>query len=192
MKLIIGLGNPGTTYHSTRHNTGFLAIDYYLRDKSPIACPSKFNAEICELHYGDRGIGGEIVNAGENTKVFFIKPQTFMNQSGETVRQICQFYKIDPTNDILVIHDEVDLPLGTIRLANDSSASGHNGVQDIFDQLGTKTIHRVRIGIETRESRNEIPTEAFVLQKFGQQELKQLTEQVLPEVNQEIEKFITA
>ncbi len=176
MKLIIGLGNPGKQYERTRHNAGFLAIDYYLKDKSAITCQSKFNAQICELHYG-------------GTKVFFVKPETFMNLSGEAVQEISHFYKVNPA-DILIIHDEVDLSLGKIRIANDSSAGGHNGIQDIINKLGTQTLRRVRVGIETRENRTDMPTDAFVLQKFSNDQLKQLDEEVLPQVNEEIEKFI--
>lgn len=178
MKLIIGLGNPGNNYQTTRHNAGFLAIDHYLKDKAPISCQSKFKAEICELHYEGA------------TKIFFVKPQTFMNLSGEAVQEIAHFYKIDPATDILIIHDDVDLPLGTIRVATDSSAGGHNGVQDIIDRLGTKTIRRIRIGVEARESRNEMPTDAFVLQPFDKDELKLLTEEVLSKVGTEIDSFI--
>lgn len=191
MKLIIGLGNPGDKYKLTRHNAGFLAVDYYLKDKSPIACQSKFKAEICELHY-EKTSDGDTANNNGRTKVYFVKPKTFMNLSGEAVQEIAQFYKVNPASDILIIHDDVDLPLGTIRVATDSSAGGHNGVQNIFDLLGTKEIRRVRIGVEARESRNDIPTDTFVLHPFTEDELKQLTEEVLPKVSTEIDSFINS
>lgn len=177
MKIIVGLGNPGKQYEQTRHNAGFLAIDYFLQHKETIACQSKFEAQICEYHEAAQ-------------KIFLVKPQTFMNNSGEAVSEIVNFYKIDPKKDLLVIHDEVDLPLGSLKSTNDSSAAGHNGVQDIFDILGTKNIHRVRIGIETRESRNDLPTDAFVLQRFTSTELDRLQSEVFPKVNQLIEEFI--
>lgn len=177
MKLIVGLGNPGKQYEHTRHNAGFLAVDYFLERKETIACQSKFEAQICEYHEGSE-------------KIFLVKPQTFMNNSGEAVRDIVEYYKIDPKKDLLIIHDEVDLPLGSMRDTNDSSAAGHNGVQDVFDALGTKSIHRIRIGIETRDSREDLPTDAFVLQRFTGTELDRLHTEVLPKINQLIEQFI--
>lgn len=177
MKLIVGLGNPGKQYEHTRHNAGFLAVDYFLQNKDTIACQSKFDAQICEYHEGSE-------------KIFLAKPQTFMNASGGAVKEIVEYYKLDPATDLLVIHDEVDLPLGRMKSTNDSSAAGHNGVQDIFDELGTKNIHRIRIGIEIRESRDELPTDAFVLQRFTETELHKLKSEVFPKTNQLIEEFI--
>lgn len=177
MKLIIGLGNPGKQYELTRHNAGFLAVDYFLKNKDTIACQSKFDAQICEYHEGSE-------------KIFLAKPQTFMNASGSAVKEILEYYKLDPTVDLLVIHDEIDLPLGSVRLADNSSAAGHNGVQDIFDELNTKNVHRIRVGIEMRESRDELPTDAFVLQRFTTTELDRLKSEVFPKVNQLIEEFI--
>ena len=177
MKLIVGLGNPGKKYELTRHNAGFLAIDHFLKDKSPIACQSKFQVEICELHFG-------------STKVYFVKPQTFMNNSGRAILDLVQFYKVDADKDVLVIHDEADLPLGTIRLADNSSAAGHNGVKSIFETLGTQNIHRIRIGVETRASRNDLPTDAFVLQNFTADELETLNKNMLPEVDRYIRSFV--
>ena len=177
MKLIAGLGNPGKQYEHTRHNAGFLAIDHFLKTHDAIICASKFNAQICEYH--DNG-----------QKVFLVKPQSFMNLSGEVVRELMAFYKLDHANDLLVLHDEVDLPLGTVREAFASSAAGHNGVQNIMDELGTKDFARVRIGVEARESRDDLPTDAFVLQKFTPDELKSLETMVLPGVNDIIESFV--
>src|SRR6188472_344420 len=108
MKLIVGLGNPGEQYEHTRHNAGFLAVDYFLKRKETITCQSKFAAQICEYHEGKE-------------KIFIAKPQTFMNNSGEAVRDIVEYYKLDPKQDLLVIHDEVDLPLGSLRSTNESS-----------------------------------------------------------------------
>jgi peptidyl-tRNA hydrolase, PTH1 family len=178
MKLIVGLGNPGDKYKTTRHNAGFLALGYYLQDKQTMSCESKFKAEICELHSGDQ-------------KLLFIKPQTFMNNSGEAVKAIMDFYKVDPIKDILIVHDEKDLPFGTIRSTDSSSAAGHNGVQSVIDHLGTQDLHRIRIGIESREPDSPIPTEAFVLQNFTDDELQKLETEVLPKVTEAIKNFIT-
>ncbi len=178
MKLIAGLGNPGKQYEHTRHNAGFLAIDHFLKTHDAITCASKFNAQICEYHEG-----------GE--KVFLVKPQSFMNLSGEVIRDLVNFYKLDAKKDLLVLHDEVDLPLGTVRDGLGSGHAGHNGVRNIIDELGTKDFARVRIGVETRVEGDDLPTDAFVLQKFTDEELKGL-EMVFPGVNEAVEKFIAA
>ncbi len=179
MKIIVGLGNPGVKYKNTRHNAGFLAIDNFLAsldaDINP-AC-TKFDSELFEVHFG-------------SNKTFFIKPNTFMNNSGQAVSEIINFYKIDLAKDLLVIHDDTDLPFGDIRFANNSSAAGHNGVQDIINKLGTQEFNRIRIGVESRESRGEIPTEDFVLQKFTDDEQKRLKDKTLPKVKKSIEEFL--
>jgi peptidyl-tRNA hydrolase, PTH1 family len=177
VKIIAGLGNPETKYEQTRHNAGFLAVDYFIKDREVIECQSKFNAKICEFH-----------EAGE--KVFLVKPQSYMNRSGEVMREICAFYKIDVGTDLLVLHDEVDLPFGTIREAFGSGAAGHNGVQNIIDELGTKDFARTRIGVESRAADSPIETDVFVLQKFSDEELHTLEEKVFPETNQLINKFL--
>jgi peptidyl-tRNA hydrolase, PTH1 family len=177
MKLIVGLGNPGKQYENTRHNAGFLAVDFFLRSHEAITCQSKFNAQICEYHEG-----------GE--KVFFVKPESFMNLSGEVVRDILAFYKLDHANDLLVLHDEADLPFGTIREAFASGSAGHNGVQNIIDELGTKDFARVRIGVESREPDSPVPTDVFVLNKFEDEELEKMEKEIFPETNKLIEAFI--
>ncbi len=123
-------------------------------------------------------------------KIFFVKPQKFMNLSGEVVKEICSFYKVDVSKNLLVIHDEVDLPFATIREAKDSGGAGHNGVQNIIDELGTKDFARIRIGVESREPDSPIPTDVFVLNKFTEDELKQLHESILPETSKLIQNFI--
>ena len=177
MKIIVGLGNPDFKYQTTRHNAGFLAIDFYLKNITSIACQSKFKAQICELHFGAQ-------------KVFFVKPQTYMNLSGEAVKELCNFYKLNPETELLVLHDEVDLPLGEIRTSNNSSAAGHNGVQSIIDSLSSQNFRRIRIGVETRDDKKIPPTESFVLQNFTQEELKKMEMEIFPNVKMEIEKFI--
>lgn len=177
MKIIVGLGNPGTRYELTRHNAGFLAVDFFLKSHEAITCQSKFNAQICEYHEN-------------NEKVFIIKPQSFMNLSGQVVAEICCFYKLDVKKDLLVLHDEKDINFGLIKTTSSSGSAGHNGVQNIIDELGTKDFSRIRIGVETRELNSPIPTDDFVLQKFSDDELKILQEKIFPDTNQLIEKFI--
>ena len=177
MRIIVGLGNPGVKYEHTRHNAGFLAIDNYLKGIQAINCQSGFQAQICELHFGAQ-------------KVFLVKPQTFMNLSGTAVKAIGDFYKIDYSTDLLVIHDDVDLPFGELRAATSSSAAGHNGIQNIIDMIDTKNFHRIRLGVENRPDKKFPPTEAFVLQNFNNEELAKLYADVFPVVSQKINAFI--
>ncbi len=178
MKIIVALGNPGEKYKNTRHNVGFLALDFYLKTLGNIApACTKFNSELVEASFGSQ-------------KIFFIKPQTFMNNSGEAVAEVVNFYKANVSNDLLIIHDEIDLPFGSIRTTDSSSPAGHNGVKDIIEKLGTQDFHRIRIGVESRPSRDVIPTEAFVLQNFTDEEVGKLQTDVFPKVEIEIKKFL--
>lgn len=179
MKLLVGLGNPGKKYENTRHNVGFLLIDflishYELRIEDTI---QNFHSSILEVSIAD-------------TKVLLVKPQTFMNESGTAVQEICNFYKVDVSKDLLVLHDEIDLPFGTIRNTESSSAAGHNGVKDIIEKLGTQNFHRLRIGVESRASRQELPTEAFVLQNFSDSEIKTLKTEVFEKIKPSIDSFL--
>ncbi len=184
MKLIVGLGNPGEKYKHTRHNAGFLAIDRTIADLGLKIEDLKFNALLLEVNseHSDaiRRFGSLIL----------VKPQTFMNLSGEAVKAIGDFYKINYTTDLLVIHDDVDLPFGEMRTTTSSSAAGHNGVQNIIYSLGTKDFHRIRVGVENRADKKIPPTEAFVLQNFTDEELAKLHADVFPKVNQQINAFI--
>lgn len=137
MKAIIGLGNPGKQYENTRHNLGFSTLNNLLEkynDNFPaFSLKSKFKAETSV---------GQI----DNEKIVLVKPQTFMNLSGECIGQIKSFYKLD--NDVIwVIHDDLDLPPGKIRISADASAGGHNGIDSIIKLLGDKNFVRFRIGI---------------------------------------------
>ena len=132
MKLIVGLGNPGAEYQETRHNFGFMALDAYVRHHGVAwRSKAKFSAEMAELD-----LDGE--------KVLLAKPQTFYNLVGNAVQQIRSFYKID-INDVLVIHDEMALPLGTIRTRRGGSDAGNNGIKNIINTNGAE-FARVRIG----------------------------------------------
>lgn len=184
MKLIVGLGNPGKKYEHTRHNAGFLALEFYLKNKEAISCSSKFNGQICEMHFTAHQ---------KNTmpvKCFFIKPQSYMNSSGEVIKEIVQFYKVDFKKDLLIIHDEIDLKFGFLKLAFDSRDAGHNGVKNIIERLGSSEFHRIRIGVESRSSRSESPTDKYVLSEFTAKELTTLENEVFPSVAEEIEEFI--
>ena len=132
MFLIVGLGNPGNEYAETRHNVGFMAVDC-LAEKY---CFSPFKAKFDGL-IADGSIGGE--------KVLLLKPQTYMNLSGEAVHEAAQFYKI-PADHVLVIYDDVSLPVGKLRVRPTGSAGGHNGIKNIIAHLGTQEFPRIKIG----------------------------------------------
>ena len=153
MKLIIGLGNPGKEYERTRHNTGFLVVDKIATDLSLVfKLDKKMKAEVAK-----------------NTKIILAKPQTFMNESGVAIRALVDFYKIKPAN-IIVIHDDKDIPLGEFRDQTDRSAAGHNGVKSIIEHLGTQNFRRIRIGVATPEMKKYDDQADFVLGKFSKEE----------------------
>jgi PTH1 family peptidyl-tRNA hydrolase len=180
MKIIIGLGNPGKKYKKTRHNAGFMMID---KLKESYGFPDlefnkKFDAEVSKGNIGDK-------------EVLLVKPQTFMNNSGQSVRSLLDFYKIT-ADDILVVHDDLDIALGKYKVAVDSSSAGHNGVQDIFEKLGTQKIARIRIGIGQEKDGApvcRIDASDYVLQKFPPQDLEKL-EKMTGNILQEMENWI--
>lgn len=187
MKIIVGLGNPGKAYEKTRHNAGFMAVDFFISNSGfkieDFMFSNPYDAFILEANLDQ----SEIVHGLSH--LLFVKPSSFMNKSGEVVKAICNFYKeVAITTDLLIIHDDKDLPLGTIKAMDNSSSAGHNGVQNIIDVLGTQNFHRIRIGISLPD--NQLPTDAFVLQSFSPDELNKLQTEVLPQVKLEIENFI--
>ena len=134
MYLIVGLGNPGRQYEGTRHNMGFDTIDYLIEKYRIPQGGVKFNAM-----YGKGIIGGE--------KVILIKPLSFMNLSGGPVRDMANYFKVDPETELIVIYDDIDLEPGQIRIRKQGSAGGHNGVKDLIRQLGTQKFLRVKVGV---------------------------------------------
>lgn len=134
MYIIVGLGNPGKQYAHTRHNVGFDTIDI-LADKYNISVDIKKHKALC----GKGMIGGQ--------KVVLAKPQTFMNLSGESVRELVDFYKIDPEEELIVIYDDISLELGQLRVRPKGSAGGHNGIKNIIAHLGTQVFKRVKVGV---------------------------------------------
>ncbi len=171
MKLIIGLGNPGKEYKKTRHNAGFLAVDRIATGIQYSVCgiQSKFNAEVSE------GIV-------DNEKTILVKPMTFMNNSGQTVKAVLDYYKIN-FKDMIVIHDDLDIPFGEYKISKNKNSGGHKGVQSIIDHIGTKDFTRIRIGIMTENKK--IPTEKFVLEKFRKEEME-IVEKIIQKVYKKI------
>jgi peptidyl-tRNA hydrolase, PTH1 family len=171
-QLIVGLGNPGTKYDRTRHNVGFDLVDSL--------------AKRWQISLSDRkqfqGIYGEGFGS-HNAKIRLLKPQTFMNLSGQSVRATIDWFKLPPTS-VLVVYDDLDLPLGKIRLRLSGSAGGHNGMKSIISHLGTQDFPRVRIGIG--KSTGEKDTISHVLGKFSVIETPIMSE-VIQLVNDSIE-----
>jgi len=158
MYLIAGLGNPGKEYEKTRHNAGFGAIDA-LAEKLGISVEEKKYKGL----FGKGRIGAE--------PVILLKPQTYMNLSGESVREAADFYKIDPEH-MIVIYDDIDLEVGRLRLRAKGSAGGHNGIKNIIAHMGTQEFPRVRIGVGAKPDRMDLAD--YVLGRFSQVEQSQM------------------
>lgn len=133
MKLVVGLGNPGSRYHGTRHNVGFAVVDLLAEGPHAGRSQTRFQAEIAELNE-------------EGQKLLLVKPQTFMNLSGRSVRQLVDFYQL-PLDEVLVVCDDINLPLGKLRVRARGTHGGHNGLRDIQQHLGTTEYARLRIGV---------------------------------------------
>lgn len=170
--LIVGLGNPGREYAKNRHNLGFMAVDRFARAHD-IALQRVQNQAIV----GQGKLGGRAVVVA--------KPQTFMNLSGNSTSALARFYKL-PTSNLLVVYDELDLPLGTIRLREKGGAGGHNGMRSIIDHLGDE-FPRLRLGIGRPPG--QMPAAAYVLQDFGRQDAADVDE-MLDKAVSAIETFI--
>lgn len=172
--LIAGLGNPGQKYFYNRHNIGFLSID---------TIGAHFNIEINEK-YKKSYIGKCIFN---NKKILLMKPQTFMNLSGEMIRKAMATYKI-PVQNLIIIHDDVDLPLNKIRIKKNGSDGGHKGVQSIIECLQNDNFVRIRLGINSSLKQN-VCLEEFVLSDFSGAEMK-IVKKILKQIPDLIETII--
>ena len=174
MKLIFGLGNPGRQYIGTRHNVGFDTLDSIgLKQVAGFVKKDKFKAEIAEMN-----ISGE--------KILLARPLTFYNAAGESYRAICDFYKIDP-QDTLIIHDELSLPFGTVRVREGGSDAGNNGIKSI-NQHGGQDSRRVRVGIANAD-RVLIGDTDFVLGRLNLDEAQLLRRDIMPTIHSLIGKF---
>lgn len=173
MKLIVGLGNPGSTYEVTRHNIGFMALDRIASYFNITFQKEKFQGTYCETIYN-------------NEKIIFLKPLKYMNLSGEVVREYLNFFKIS-VEDLLIIHDDLDLTAGRIRLKLKGSSGGHNGLKDIERNLGTSEYKRIKIGISNDKTRD---TKDYVLGKFSSEE-RDVLEPILTSMPELICEFVT-
>lgn len=159
MWLIVGLGNPGSQYALTRHNIGFMAVDYMLKGLGNPPQKNQFKAEIFQTKIGDH-------------PVIFCKPQTYMNLSGESVQPLMGFYKI-PMDHLIVMHDEIDQPFAGMKIQKNRGHGGHNGIKSISGLLGSADYIRLRLGVGRPENPN-VPVADYVLNKFTQDEFAKM------------------
>ena len=168
MLLIVGLGNPGKKYEKTRHNIGFQVVEAFSEKNNfpGFRISKKFKSEISEGFLNKR-------------KIILAKPQTFMNLSGKGAKLLIAFYELPITN-LWVIHDDIDLPLGKIKIVKNRGAAGHRGVESIIKEFGAKNFVRFRIGIKpvSNEQRTMNNVEKFVLEKFNKKEEKTVKEAI--------------
>lgn len=158
--IVVGLGNPGAQYHSTRHNAGFMVADELARRWNAPVAQEKWQAQYFSVSIVDR-------------KVHLLKPLTFMNKSGRAVAQFCRFYKMTP-DQLLVIHDDLDMAPGRIKLVQGGGAGGHNGIKSLVETLGTPAFYRLKIGIGRPGNgliHADFPVDKYVLGNFTDDEL---------------------
>lgn len=177
MILIIGLGNPGIKYEYTPHSIGFLVIDFLKK---------KNNFPDFRLDKKSKALISE--SSLSNKRIVLAKPQTFMNESGKAIAALAKKHKLKPEN-ILVVHDDIDLPFGKLRIVKNRGPAGHKGVESIINPLGTKNFIRVRIGIRLAPEKKTKNLQNFVLKKFGKEEEKILQE-IIGKAATAIESFL--
>ena len=163
MYLVAGLGNPGKQYEATRHNMGFDTIDYLIEEYKVPQGGVKFNAM-----YGKPMIGGE--------KVILMNPLSFMNLSGGPIRDMVNYFKIDPETELIVIYDDIDLDPGQLRIRKQGSAGGHNGIKDIIRQLGTEKFLRIKVGVGAKPKGWDLAD--HVLGRFSTEDRKLVDEAI--------------
>ncbi|WP_317889886.1 aminoacyl-tRNA hydrolase [Sutcliffiella deserti] len=159
MKVFVGLGNPGRQYEQTRHNIGFMVID---------ELADRWNISLSQSKF--KGIYGQGIVNGE--KVLLVKPLTYMNLSGECVRPLLDFYKLE-AEDVVIVYDDLDLPVGKLRLRQKGSAGGHNGIKSLILHLQTQNFNRIRMGIDRPTNGQSVSD--YVLGRFSQEEQPDIT-----------------
>jgi len=182
IKLIVGLGNPGEDYANSLHNMGFMCVNYFARQHR-----IQFDKKQADARTGAGKVSG--------VNVVLARPHTYMNRSGQAVNKLAKKFKVKPA-DILVVYDDMDLPLGKIRIRNEGSAGGHNGIKSIIQELGTQEFPRVRVGVGRPISTDGMKEDkgadviTFLLSELPP-EVKIAINQVLPRVNEAMEYIIT-
>ncbi len=157
--IIVGLGNPGKEYITTRHNAGFLSLEYISQKEGFSISRSRFKAVVTDTVFGTK-------------RCLFMMPQTYMNNSGEAVKEACDFYKVAPEN-VIVIFDDISLPVGKLRIRKSGSAGGHNGIKSIIAHLGTQDFPRIKVGVGEKPHK-EMDLADWVLSNFSAEEKKVL------------------
>lgn len=176
MKIIFGQGNPGKSYSKNRHNVGFMVLDELAKSyQLTFKTNTQFESLIADI-------------LTPNEKILLVKPQNFYNNSGAVAEKILKYYKLQASDDILVIHDELMLPFGTFRIRKSGRDAGNNGVKSLNKHIG-ENYHRVRVGIEN-ELRSKIDADEFVLGNFSATELKVLKNELIPEIVKYVDNFM--
>ncbi len=175
MKIIIGLGNPGESYKLTKHNSGWIFLDYLEKKYTFNIQKKTLESKIAEINL-------------EGEKVVFVKPQTYMNLSGNAVTKVKNWYKVAP-KDMIVIFDDIDIPFGEIRYKENGSGGTHNGMKHIIQMLGTNEIARIRIGIGGLKHEKQDLAD-FVLQKFTKEQLEILENEVFVKAEEKLLEFL--
>jgi peptidyl-tRNA hydrolase, PTH1 family len=194
MKLIVGLGNPGEKYEKTRHNLGFMVLEHFLKDFESVKNTSwgnsiKFKSDISQIEWQPKH--------GSLQKVLLAKPKTFMNNSGLAVKIVSDFYRISPDH-IWIIHDDIDLPLGSLKIRFGGASAGHRGVESVMEHLGTDKFWRFRMGIGEKRELNDSRmknVDDFVLGVFSGAEkgkLKDLVRRGVRAVESSLEESLEA
>ena len=173
MKLLVGLGNPGEKYENTRHNVGFMVVDYLAREMNgrDFKINSKFEAEICQVG-----------------KMILVKPQTYMNESGRAVRKVADYFNCEP-DDVWVVHDDLDIVWGDFKIHKSKGPKIHNGVNSVEKAVGSIDFWRVRVGVDNRDplQRQRLTGRSFVLKKLDRKEQNDLAE-VIKDIVTDIRK----
>ena len=175
MFIIAGLGNPDEKYQGTRHNVGFDVVDR-LAEKYQIAVDTKKHRAL---------IGKGVI---EGQKVLLVKPQTYMNLSGESIRSLVEYYKIDPEEELLVIYDDISLEVGQLRIRRKGSAGGHNGIKNIIAHLGTQEFPRIKVGVGDKPPRMDLAD--YVLSRLSKEDREKM-EQAFKDAADAVEVMIT-
>lgn len=173
MKLVVALGNPGKEYENTRHNAGFIALDKYLKKYNLSSAKTKFNGEYYQME-----LNGE--------KVIFLKPISYINLSGTVIKKFIDYFKVDIAN-ILVIHDDLNLEIGNFKIKTTGSSGGHNGLENIENQLQTQNYKRIKIGISKDENAD---LSEYVLSKFSKED-KTIIEEVTDTIAEVLDDYFT-
>lgn len=177
MKLLVGLGNPGEKYAKNRHNVGFMFLDI-LAGEATWREEKKFHGMVAEVEI-------------EGEKCILLKPNTFMNDSGQAVAAVVNFYKLTKDN-IFVVHDDLDIVFGAWKIQKDKGPKIHNGILSIEEHLGSTDFWRVRVGVDGRDPENRMEGHAYVLQDFSSEEIVELKGNVFDKIGEEIKIRLAA